>query len=121
MRLLHGVPMVAVDTPSGVGVDTGELDGDHVVADLTVTFGTHKIAHLVDPAAAACGAVHLVDIGLTMPTAAVESLQSEDVAALLPRPAAGSHKYTRGVVGVRAGSEQYPGAGLLAVSGAVHA
>ena len=33
VRLLHGVPMVAVDTPSGVDVDTGELDGDHVVAD----------------------------------------------------------------------------------------
>ena len=44
VRLLHGVPIVAVDTPSGVDVDTGELDGDHVVADLTVTFGTHKVA-----------------------------------------------------------------------------
>ena len=42
----------------------GALDGGHVRADLTVTFGTHKIAHLVDPAAQACGVVHLVDIGL---------------------------------------------------------
>ena len=47
-----GVPVVAVDTPSGVDVDTGELDGPHVTADVTVTFGTHKVAHLVDPAAA---------------------------------------------------------------------
>ena len=39
-------------------------------------------------------------------------------AALLPRPAPDAHKYTRGVVGVRAGSEQYPGAGVLCVSGA---
>ena len=46
-----GVPVVAVDTPSGVDVDTGELDGPHVRADVTVTFGTHKVAHLVDPAA----------------------------------------------------------------------
>jgi ADP-dependent NAD(P)H-hydrate dehydratase / NAD(P)H-hydrate epimerase len=89
-----------------------------VVADLTVTFGTHKVAHLVDPAAAACGAVHLVDIGLHLPDAAVESLQAGDVAALLPSPGGEAHKYTRGVVGVRAGSEQYPGAGLLSVAGA---
>jgi hydroxyethylthiazole kinase-like uncharacterized protein yjeF len=120
VRLLHGVPVVAVDTPSGVDVDTGEApeDGDHVVADLTVTFGTHKVCHLVDPAAAACGAIHLVDIGLDLPDADVESLQAHDVAALLPRPAGVSHKYTRGVVGVRSGSEQYPGAGLLSVAGA---
>ncbi len=118
VRLLHGVPVVAVDTPSGVDVDTGEVDGDHVVADVTVTFGTHKVCHLVDPAAAACGAVHLVDIGLDLPDAAVESLQTEDVAALLPSPSGESHKYTRGVVGVRAGSTEYPGAGLLSVAGA---
>lgn len=118
VRLLHGIPVVAVDTPSGVGVDTGEIDGDHVVADVTVTFGTHKVCHLADPAAAACGAVHLVDIGLALPDAGVESLQLEDVAALLPQPAGQSHKYTRGVVGVRAGSTEYPGAGLLSVAGA---
>ena len=59
-----GVPVVAVDVPSGVDVDTGELDGPHVEAAVTVTFGTHKVAHLVDPAASACGAVTLVDIGL---------------------------------------------------------
>lgn len=117
---LVGVPMVAVDTPSGVDVDTGELDGAHVRADLTVTFGTHKVAHLVDPAAAASGAVHLVDIGLGahLPAPAVEALQPADVAALLPRPAPDAQKYTRGVVGVRAGSTDYPGAGLLSVAGA---
>jgi hydroxyethylthiazole kinase-like uncharacterized protein yjeF len=104
--------------PSGVDVDTGELDGPHVTADVTVTFGTHKIAHLVDPAAAACGAVHLVDLGLELPQAPVEALQPEDVAELVPRPAPHAHKYTRGVVGVRAGSAAYPGAGLLSVAGA---
>ena len=51
LEALDGVPVVAVDVPSGVDVDTGELDGPHVIADLTVTFGTHKVAHLVDPAA----------------------------------------------------------------------
>lgn len=111
--------VVAVDVPSGVDVDTGRLDGPHVRADLTVTFGTHKVAHLVDPAAEACGAVQLVDIGLALPEAAVTSLQAADVAALLPVPGPFDHKYTRGVVGVRAGSRQYPGAGALCVAGAV--
>ena len=88
-------------------------------AALTVTFGTHKVAHLVDPAARACGAVHLVDIGLDLPgRRRVEALQPDDVAALLPRPAPDAQKYTRGVVGVRAGSTQYPGAALLSVAGA---
>ena len=113
-----GVPVVAVDVPSGVDVDTGRLEGAHVDATVTVTFGTHKIAHLVDPAALACGAVHLVAIGLEPPAAAVSALQLDDVVELLPRPAPAAQKYTRGVVGVRAGSERYPGAGVLCVSGA---
>jgi hydroxyethylthiazole kinase-like uncharacterized protein yjeF len=99
-------------------VDTGRLDGSHVTADVTVTFGTHKICHLVEPAAAACGAVHLVDIGLDLPEAAVTALQSDDVAALLPVPPAEAQKYTRGVVGIRAGSARYPGAGVLSARGA---
>lgn len=118
LEAVRGVPVVAVDTPSGVDVDTGELDGAHVTADVTVTFGTHKVAHLVDPASRYCGAVHLVDLGLDLAEPAVEALQPEDVAALLPRPAADAQKYTRGVVGVRAGSALYPGAALLSVAGA---
>ena len=115
---LGDVPVVAVDVPSGVEVDTGRVGGPHVHAAVTVTFGTHKVAHLVDPAARHCGAVHLVDIGLDLPAAPVEALQAEDVAALLPRPALDAHKYTRGVVGVRAGSAAYAGAAVLACAGA---
>jgi hydroxyethylthiazole kinase-like uncharacterized protein yjeF len=115
---LAGIPVVAVDVPSGVEVDSGEITGPHVEAAVTVTFGTHKIAHLVDPAARACGAVELVDIGLDLPDAPVEALQAADVAALVPVPAPDAQKYSRGVVGVRAGSARYPGAALLSVSGA---
>jgi ADP-dependent NAD(P)H-hydrate dehydratase / NAD(P)H-hydrate epimerase len=118
LAAVEGVPVVAVDVPSGVDVDTGELDGPHVTAAVTVTFGTHKVAHLVDPAATAAGAIHLVDLGLDLPEPAVEALQPEDVAALLPRPRPDAQKYVRGVVGVRAGSTQYPGAALLSVAGA---
>ncbi len=115
---LGATPVVAVDTPSGIDVDTGRVAGPHVQAALTVTFGTHKVGHLVDPGAAACGVVHLVDIGLELPPPTVEALQAADVAALLPAPEPDAHKYTRGVVGVRAGSERYPGAGVLSVAGA---
>jgi hydroxyethylthiazole kinase-like uncharacterized protein yjeF len=118
---LDGVPIVAVDVPSGVDVDTGRVDGPHVEATVTVTFGTHKVAHLVDPAARASGAVHLVDIGLDLAglgVGDVTALQAEDVARMLPVPEPTAHKYTRGVVGVRAGSAQYPGAAVLCVAGA---
>lgn len=120
LGVLAGAPVVAVDLPSGVDVDSGEVEGAHVVADLTVTFGTHKVAHLVDPAAGACGAVHLVDIGLAddLPAAPVLALRPDDVARLLPVPSRDAHKYTRGVVGVRAGSAAYPGAARLSVAGA---
>lgn len=118
VEALTGVPFVAVDTPSGVEVDTGEVAGAHVTAALTVTFGTHKVAHLVDPGALACGAVHLVDIGLALGVPEAEALQAADVAALLPRPAPQAHKYSRGVVGVRAGSDDYRGAAVLCVGGA---
>ena len=114
-------PVVAVDVPSGVEVDTGHLDGAHVEAAVTVSFGTLKVAHLVEPAARACGLVELVDIGLAdhLGEAAIEVLQPSDVRRLLPRPTASSHKYTRGVLGVVAGSPQYTGAGVLVVSAAV--
>jgi len=113
-------PVVAVDVPSGVDVDTGRLDGDHVEADVTVTFGTHKVAHFVEPAALACGVVELVDIGLGPQLGApdIEVLQSADVCRLIPRPEPTAHKYTRGVLGVVAGSPQYTGAGVLVVSAA---
>ncbi len=115
---LEGIPFVAVDVPSGVDVDSGRVEGPHVSAALTVTFGTHKAVHLVDPGAKACGVVELVDIGLDLPPAPVEALQAADVRDLLPVPSPSAHKYTRGVVGVRAGSDRYRGAGVLSVAGA---
>ncbi|MGI8434733.1 MAG: NAD(P)H-hydrate dehydratase [Nocardioidaceae bacterium] len=113
--------VVAVDVPSGVGVDSAELDGQSVRADLTVTFGTNKVGLLADPASARAGTVELVDIGLApyLGPPAAEALGQDDVRRLLPRPQRGSHKYSRGVLGVAAGSVQYTGAGLLVTSGAV--
>ncbi|MGW2171383.1 NAD(P)H-hydrate dehydratase [Streptomyces sp. NPDC001705] len=113
--------VVAVDLPSGVDADTGEVRGAAVRADLTVTFGAHKPGLLVDPAREYAGSVRLVDIGLPLPgeAAELEALQHADVARLLPVPGAESDKYRRGVVGVAAGSARYPGAAVLAVAGAL--
>jgi ADP-dependent NAD(P)H-hydrate dehydratase / NAD(P)H-hydrate epimerase len=106
-----------------VDADTGEVAGEAVHADVTVTFGTYKPGLLVDPGAGLAGALHLVDIGLGADLGAPElaALQHADVAALLPSPAGESDKYRRGVVGVVAGSDRYPGAAVLAVSGALRA
>lgn len=116
-----GAPVVAVDLPSGVDADTGEVHGAAVHADVTVTFGTYKPGLLIDPAAELAGALRLIDIGLDGDLGApeLEALQHADVAGLLPRPSAESDKYRRGVVGVVAGSRRYPGAAVLAVSGAL--
>jgi hydroxyethylthiazole kinase-like uncharacterized protein yjeF len=115
-----GVAVVAVDLPSGVDADTGEVVGEAVRATVTVTFGTHKPGLLVDPGAEYAGVVRLVPIGITVPPPAVEALQHADVAALLPRPTGESDKYRRGVLGVAAGSARYPGAAVLVVSSALH-
>ncbi|MFJ3638965.1 NAD(P)H-hydrate dehydratase [Streptomyces sp. NPDC090108] len=113
--------VVAVDLPSGVDADTGEVRGAAVRADLTVTFGAYKPGLLIDPGREYAGVVRLIGIGLELPPPEpeVEALQHADVARLLPVPAAESDKYRRGVVGVAAGSARYPGAAVLAVAGAL--
>ncbi|MGA5313755.1 NAD(P)H-hydrate dehydratase [Streptomyces pseudogriseolus] len=121
--------VVAVDLPSGVDADTGEVRGTAVRADVTVTFGAYKPGLLIDPAREYAGVVRFVDIGLELGlpggagagagAAQVEALQHADVARLLPVPAAESDKYRRGVVGIAAGSARYPGAAVLAVAGAL--
>lgn len=115
---LGDAPVVAVDLPSGVFVDDGSLAGPHVRADLTVTFGCHKVAHLADPAAASCGRVELVDLGLELPEPYVEALDATDVARFIGvDPSA--HKYSRGVVGLATGSQDFPGAAVLGAAGAL--
>jgi ADP-dependent NAD(P)H-hydrate dehydratase / NAD(P)H-hydrate epimerase len=113
---------VAVDLPSGIDADTGAVAGPAVRADVTVTFGAVKPGLLIDPGAGHAGVVEFVDIGLGaylegLP--AVSAPQTQDIAALLPRPTAESDKYRRGVVGLLVGSDRYTGAALLATGGAV--
>ena len=142
-----GPLVVAVDVPSGIGVDAGDVptddddSGGHgrrhadgrgvgtdalgivLPADITVTFGTAKPGLLLPPAAELVGRLHVVDIGLELAGArpVVARLEPDDVAGLWPVPRASSHKYTRGVLGVVAGTPAYPGAAVLTVSAAVRA
>ena len=112
--------VVACDLPSGVDATTGAVHGPVLRADLTVTFGAHKSGLLAAPGEQFCGVVELVDIGIAgfLGEVTVFRLEAADLRTLLPQPAAAGHKYTRGVAGIVAGSEQYPGAGMLAVSAA---
>ncbi len=114
--------IVAVDVPSGVCVDTGDVPGAAVTADVTVTFGCLKPAHVVGAAAARCGQVELIDIGLRPALRvdpAISVADADDIAGWWPRPDAVANKYTRGVVGIATGSAEYPGAAILSVAGAL--
>lgn len=150
--------VVAVDAPSGIGVDDGTVPGPVLRADRTVTFGAAKPGLLLPPATHLAGHGAVVDIGLRLgapaqdraprdaragapgengaragaaagngaparadasATPVVRRLEPADVAALWSVPGATDHKYTRGVVGVVAGTPTFPGAAVLTATAAV--
>ncbi|WP_315502658.1 NAD(P)H-hydrate dehydratase [Actinomyces radicidentis] len=115
--------VLAVDLPSGTGVDDGTLSGPVLAADRTVTFTCPRAAHLLPPAAQLCGRLDVVDLGLPAPEdePLVERPADAGLGARLRAPGDADHKYTRGVVGLLAGSESYPGAAVLATTAAVRA
>jgi hydroxyethylthiazole kinase-like uncharacterized protein yjeF len=115
--------VVACDIPSGVDADTGEAHAPVLAADVTVSFGAAKAGLLADPGADFAGAVRVIRIGIesALPEPAVRRLEPEDLSLLLPRPERRAHKYSRGVLGVVAGSQRYPGAAVLACRGALAA
>ncbi|HEX4099397.1 MAG TPA: NAD(P)H-hydrate dehydratase [Pseudonocardiaceae bacterium] len=113
------VPIIAVDSPSGVDPDTGAADGPAVTATETVTFGARKPVHLL--ARWRCGPVQLVDIGLfaELGEPDLRVLTAAAIGALWPVPSPTSDKYSQGVVGIAAGSADYPGAAVLCAGAAV--
>ncbi|HZA11454.1 NAD(P)H-hydrate dehydratase [Mycobacterium sp.] len=112
-----GIPVVAVDIPSGLDVHTGAASGPHVHAALTVTFGGLKPVHALGD----CGRVALIDIGLDLPPTDVLGFEAADVKARWPAPGPHDDKYTQGVAGILAGSATYPGAAVLCTGAAVKA
>lgn len=112
---------VAVDVPTGVQADTGEVAGCAFRADFTVTFAALKPGLLIAPGKGFAGQVEVIDIGvgeaLSDPMAGV--CEQVDAARWLPAPAFDDYKYRRGVAGVAAGSREYRGAALLCVGAAL--
>ncbi len=116
-----GLPIVAVDVPSGLFGATGEARGA-VAATLTVTFGRLKPGHLLLPGRDLCGETVLAEIGLD--PASLDALDIRTWAndpslwgAQLPRLSHGSHKYTRGHALILGGWPM-SGAGRLAARAA---
>ncbi len=112
--------VVAVDMPSGVDPSGHRIGGGAVFADETVTFGAPKPVHVLPNTEPAVGVLTIIDIGLSLEMdPAVELMEHDDVSQLWPVPTGRDHKYSRGVVGIVAGSESFPGAAILAVTAAV--
>ena len=113
--------VVSVDLPSGLDAGSGVLVGPHVRADLTVTFGAPKLAHLLLPAAGACGRVVVADIGLLPADPSAdrpEAVTALDVAPLFPPRPAAAHKGTYGTLAVVGGALGMAGAAALAARAA---
>lgn len=122
-RLSGGVPRLAVDLPSGLDGDRPEPIGPFLPAALTVTFGAPKPAHVLAPAAEACGELAVADLGLPVSSpagpGALHLLVAEELGrAVLRRPAA-SHKGLFGHVLLVAGAEGKAGAAVLAARASI--
>jgi hydroxyethylthiazole kinase-like uncharacterized protein yjeF len=107
---------VAVDLPSGVVSDTAAVLNDKLPAfDLTLALGAWKLAHWRLPGRALMGQMRLVPIGIAEVEGAAQLVGRPRISA----PAADSHKYRRGLLGIVGGA--MPGASLLAAAAAQHA
>ncbi|WPF66125.1 MULTISPECIES: NAD(P)H-hydrate dehydratase [unclassified Corynebacterium] len=149
--LLHsGVPVLAIDTPSGLPADTGSAPGGFITAHVTLTFGGLRGVHA---AHTACGQVLCADLSLGKGPSLEQALEETAEGAHAPflyravppthpldpepgtihplrpipliggelEPAGTDDKYSSGVVGILAGGSVYPGAGLLTTGAAVRA
>ena len=118
-----GLPVVAVDVPTGLNGSSSEIPGTHLPADLTVTFAALKICHALPPSCISCGEVAVVDIGI--PPATIEAgsslrmTETEDIALMLPARSPDDHKGRFGHLLIVAGSTGRGGAVAMAAKSAV--
>jgi NAD(P)H-hydrate epimerase len=111
--------IVAVDCPSGMDCDTGEIAAQALRADLTVTLAAAKVGLFRFPGAASIGELMVADIGVTADQPEIASIKTELAAAevirewLVARPP-DAHKGTFGRALIVAGSVNFPGAAALA-------
>src|SRR4249919_3136697 len=115
-----GVPVVAVDLPSGVDASTGEIAGACVQATLTVTMHGRKVGLEVAPGRFHAGEVVVADIGLE-PAETEHALVGPEILDEVPRRRSDQNKYTAGTVLVVGGSRGLTGAPCLAAEAAFRA
>jgi hydroxyethylthiazole kinase-like uncharacterized protein yjeF len=114
-----GLPVISVDIPSGVSSDNGQVMGDAVKADCTVTFGLPKRGHILYPGAGYAGTLFVADIGFPRRFLMSEKIRTElieraDVSRLLPERKKYSNKGNYGHVLIVAGSKGKTGAAFMA-------
>ena len=124
---LSGLPAfrVAVDIPSGLSADSGELLGPSFCADLTIALALPKRAHVLAPAADRVGELVVADIGIpqaaidTAPGTGLDLLTAAELGPLLPRRERGGHKGDYGRILIVAGGPGKVGAAELAARAAL--
>ncbi len=117
-----GLRIIALDIPSGMNADNGEVDAACLYADDTITLGFPKVGLFNPPGLEKAGRITIADIGIPPHLAeevAVELITANQVRSVLPKRPIGANKGTFGKVLVIAGSINYIGAAYLACSGAI--
>ena len=118
----HGIRVVALDLPSGVCSDTGQVRGVAVQADCTVSFGLPKLGLALEPGRTRAGRVRVARIGIADAAPAGDAPAELWTAAAagghLPARPADGHKGSFGHALLVAGSEGKTGAAALAAAGA---
>jgi len=118
--------ILAIDCPSGLNCDTGELDANTIHADQTITFIAGKTGLVTYPGAEAVGQLQVAHIGTPTDLAALDEwtpqlISKQRVRERLPKRTSNSHKGTHGKALVIAGSTNYIGAAGLAATAAYRA
>jgi NAD(P)H-hydrate epimerase len=122
----HDIPVVSVDTPSGMDADTGKILGTCVRADYTATYCCAKPGQFIHGGSPWTGKLHIIDIGI--PPEAIEranittELATADTFTALSRPLLrkkASHKGSHGHLLILAGSAGKTGAAVLTARGAL--
>jgi len=121
-----GKPVMAIDIPSGLNADNGQVMGVAINADLTVTFGFPKLGQLVFPGAEFVGRLTRIDIGIPDTVSQRVSsryhlVEPEDFTDLLNIEKRDIHKGNRGHLLILAGSTGKTGAAVLTALGALRA
>lgn len=123
VRIERGVPLIAIDVPSGIDPGSGAASEDAFHADVTLCLGLPKIGLIREPAATHVGELELLDIGIAPPPGDGRPMliTESSVRRLLPRRRATAHKHQTGTVIVVGGAPTYYGAPRLSAESAARA